>query len=250
MIDPIAFKVGAVQVHWYGIFVALAFLSGYFVTMKLAKGYGLNTETVEGLIFKLTLVVFIGARLAYVIDNWGYFRQYPVEIIRFDHGGLGSHGAIIAAMVAGYFWTRKARIDYWVLADAVAPVLPIGHIFVRLGNFFNGELYGKATDLPWGMIFPGSPGPVHPTQLYELALSLLILPLAFFWSKTPRYPGYSFLRVLFIHSIVRIWMDFTRENRTVLGPLALTQGIALAIAVAIFGVLWYLEYHKYPKTAR
>jgi phosphatidylglycerol:prolipoprotein diacylglycerol transferase len=125
--------------------VALAIIISYRLTRRNIRAYGMNPDQTDGLFVKLIIVIFVGARLAYVISNWRFFQANPGEILRLDHGGLGSHGTIIAAMGIGYYLTRKAGLAYWALADAAAPALPIGHIFVRLGNFLNGELYGIIT---------------------------------------------------------------------------------------------------------
>jgi phosphatidylglycerol:prolipoprotein diacylglycerol transferase len=241
--DNIAFRLGNLQVHWYGILIALAFAVGYWLTMKNAERFGMDVDAVEGLILKLLLAIVIGARLAFVISNYSYFKANPWEIVRIDHGGLGSHGAFIAAMPLGYYWTKKAGISYWTLGDAVSPAITVGHIFVRIGNFINGELYGPPTNLPWGVKFPATPVPVHPSQLYEVVTSLIILPFAIKWSRKPPYPGYAFLRVLLAHSVVRFFMDFFRQNAFSF-HLALTQIIAIVISLYALIYIRYLEVRR------
>ncbi len=236
-----AFSLGAIQVHWYGILVAIATGISYWLTRRNVQAYGIEPDKTDGLLLKLIIVIFAGARLAYVISKWDFFQANPWEIIRTDHGGLGSHGAIIAALICGYYLTKKAGIPYWQLADAVTPALPVGHIFVRLGNFINGELYGPPTNLPWGVNFPGTAGPAHPSQLYEILTSLIILPLALKWSAKPHYPGYAFVRVLLAHSVVRFFMDFLRQPGQINSRLVLTQYIALGLAVFCAVLIWYWE---------
>mgnify|MGYP005854198711 CR=1 FL=1 len=243
--NGIAFTLGPLEIHWYGILVAAAALIGYLLTRRNIQKYGLDPDKADMLLFKLIAAIIIGARLAYVISKYQYYFANPWEIIRLDHGGLGSHGAIITALICGYYWTKKAGLPYWRLADAAAPGLPVGHIFVRLGNFINGELYGPPTTLPWGVKFPETAGPVHPSQLYEIVTSIIILPFALKWSAKPRYPGYSFLRVLLLHSGVRFLMDFVRQPGGPPNSLVLTQVIALIFTVFILGYLWYLEKVKY-----
>ena len=245
--NSILLKLGPFQIHWYGVLIALAFLTGYWQTRRNAKNYGMDLDAVDGLLLKLIIAIIVGARLAYVVSNYSYFMAYPSEIIRVDHGGLGSHGAIITAMVLGYFWTKKAHVAYWSLGDAIAPAITVGHIFVRIGNFINGELYGPPTNLPWGVKFPTTPAPVHPSQLYEVITSLIVLPFAIQWSKKPRYPGYAFLRVILVHSIIRFFMDFFRQSTSFSGRLVLTQIIALSFTVVCIAYIWYLEAFKYPQ---
>lgn len=245
MMNNIALQFGPIQIHWYGILVALAFLTGYWLTIRNGKLYGIKPEVLDKLLVKLFIAIIVGARLAYVISKYPFFIANPWEIIRIDHGGLGSHGAIIAAMIFGYFWTQKAKIAYWRLADAVAPGITLGHIFVRIGNFINGELYGPPTNLPWGVKFPSTSLPVHPSQLYEVLTSFIILPFALQWSKSPKYPGYAFLRVILAHSLIRFLMDFFRQDTPFTGHLVLTQLIAIIFVVASLGYILYLEVWKH-----
>lgn len=237
----VAFRLGPLQLHWYGILVALAFFLGYWVTLSNVRRYGISVDKMDGLLIKLIFAVIIGARLGYVLTNLPYFTANPSEIIRIDHGGLGSHGAIITAMILGYFWTKQADISYWSMADAIAPAVTIGHIFVRIGNFINGELYGPPSHLPWAVKFPTTPGPVHPSQLYEVITSFVILPFALTWSRKPRYPGYAFFRVILAHSAVRFFLDFIRQNSPLIGPFVLTQIIALVFFIVSLGCIGYLE---------
>lgn len=236
--NRIAFSIGPLQIYWYGILVATAVLISYWLTRKYIRKYGMDVDKVDSLLLKLILVIFIGARVAYVVTNYRDFINNPWEIIRVDHGGLGSHGAIIGTLLFGYYWTKRDGFDFWRIADAVAPVFPIGHIFVRVGNFINGELYGPPTTLPWGVKFPDTLVPVHPTQIYEAILSVLILPLAIKWSNNPRYPGYSFLRVLLLHSLIRILLDFIRQSSATFLGMVLTQYIALGLMLICAAIIW------------
>jgi len=240
--NPIAFQIGPLSIYWYGILITLAFASGYYFTTKNAVRYGISEEALDRVAFPLIVSVLIGARFAVVVTNLSYYISNPLAI--FGRGGLGSHGAIIAVLVVGYFLTKREGIRYGTLADAGAPVLPVAHIFVRLGNFMNGELYGPPTNLPWAVKFPTTPVAVHPSQLYEVLASLVILPFALRWTKRPPYPGYAFLRVLLLHSIVRFFLDFIRQHSPLIGPFVLTQLIALGFIVLLAGLIWYLEGKK------
>ena len=122
-------NLGPVKIHWYGVLVAVAILISYLLARRNIQKYGMDAGKTDTLLLKLIVTIIIGARLGYVISKYPYFLANPWEIIRTDHGGMGSHGAIIAVLIGGYFWTRKAGIPYWRLADAAAPALPVGHIF-------------------------------------------------------------------------------------------------------------------------
>ena len=242
--DPIAFSIGGIDIYWYGIIVAIAFLLWYLNTQSNVKRYGLDIDAVGDLLFKLCITVIVGARLGAIVANLDYYLRNPLDM--FTRAGLGSHGAIITTMVMGFYWTKKASLPYWTLADAIAPSLSIGHIFVRLGNFINGELFGSPTNLPWAVEFPYSDGPVHPAQLYEMLASLLILPFALRWARKPKYPGYAFFRVMLIHSIVRLLIDFIRRHSETIGPFVLTQIIAIGFII-LTAVLLFRAEIKYRK---
>ncbi len=242
--NRIAFEIGPIQVHWYGILVAIATIVSLFVVTKNTKRYGLEQDKVDTLLIKILIAVLVGARLGFVLANYKYFLANPAQIIRIDQGGLGSHGSIITVMILGYFWLKKANIPYWQMADAISPSLSIGHVFVRLGNFINGELYGPPTNLPWGVKFTTTAVPVHPSQLYEALVSIVILFFALKWSKKPRYHGYAFLRVLLAHSLARFMIDFIRQHSPLIGPFVLTQIIALILSLATLALIFYME-HKY-----
>lgn len=246
--DPIAFSIGSVAIHWYGILMATTFLTGILVGRKNAISYGVDPDVLDDLIFKLALVVLVGARLAVVVTNLPYYMENPLHI--FARPGMGSHGAIIGALVFGYFWTKKAKLSYWQIADAAAPILPIAHIFIRMGNFINGELHGPPTDLPFGVKFPTTWEAVHPTQIYEVLASLILLPFALKWSKSPKYHGYAFMRVLLIQSVIRFFLDFIRQYGPFVGPLVLTQVLALGLAILMGVFIWQKESKQPGKASK
>lgn len=237
--SPIAFSIGSIDIYWYGILMASTFVAAYFIVRYFARLHGVKVELIENLFFISALAGLIGSRLGAVIPYWRYFLQNPLEI--FSRAGMASHGAIIAIMVLGYFYVRKHKLNYWQIADFAAPILPVGHIFIRLGNFMSGELYGPPTGLPWAVEFPDSLLPVHPSQLYEVLASLIILPFAWKWAKKPRYPGYAFLRTFFVHSVVRFFLDFIRQHSELYGPFVLSQIIALGICVVTLPAILILD---------
>lgn len=236
---PIAFSIGSLDIYWYGILMACTFLSAYFIVHHFAKLHGFSSKTIDDLFFLGAIFGLIGSRLGAVIPYWRYFLANPLEI--FSRGGMASHGAIMAMMLVGFFFVRKRNLNYWQLADLTAPILPVGHIFIRLGNFLSGELYGPPTTLPWAVKFPDTPVPVHPSQLYEVLAALIILPFAWKWAKEPRYPGYAFLRTLFVHSVVRFFLDFIRQHSELYGPFVLSQILALGICLLTLPAIIILD---------
>ena len=238
--NPIAFKIWNIDIYWYGICIAILFVTGYSLTRKFALKYEANVDIIDDLLFKLVISAIVGGRLGAVVINLPYYLANPLEI--FGRPGMGLQGAIILCMIVGYFLTKKHKLNYWQMADAAAPVLPLGHILVRIGNFINGELLGSPTTLPWAVTSPITKELVHPVQLYEALISLVIFPFALKWSGKPKYPGYSFLRVMLIHSVVRFFMDFLRpHSSTLIGPLVLTQLIALGFALGLGFLIWKFE---------
>lgn len=236
---PIAFSIGSLDIYWYGILMALTLVSAFYIVRYFAEYHGHDVRIIENLFFLGAFSGLVGSRLGAVAPYWRYFLENPLEI--FSRGGMASHGAIFTIMVVGIFYVRKYKLNYWQIADLTAPVLPVGHIFIRLGNFFSGELYGPPTNLPWGVEFPSSLGPVHPSQLYEVLASLVILPFAWKWAKDPKYPGYAFFRTIFAHSLVRFFLDFIRQHSELYGPFVLSQIIALGICLVTLPVIIALD---------
>lgn len=236
---PIAFRIGSLDIYWYGILMAATFLSAYFIVRHFAEIHKLKTRTIEDLFFVGAFAGLIGSRLGAIIPHWRYFLENPLEIL--SRGGMASHGAILAIMVVGAFFVRKHKLNYWQLADLAAPILPVGHIFIRMGNFLSGELYGPPTNLPWAIKFPDTEVPVHPSQIYEVLASLIILPFAWKWAKKPKYHGYAFLRVFFVHSVVRFFLDFIRQHSELYGPFVLSQIIALTICLITLPAILILD---------
>lgn len=236
---PVAFRIGSISIYWYGILMALTFLSAYLIAHHFGKWHGISADVMDSLFFSSAVAGVVGGRLGVVVTQLDYYLANPIEI--FARGGMASHGAIAAIMLVGIITVRRHNVKYWRIADIAAPILPVGHIFIRLGNFLNGELYGPPTNVPWAVKFPQTPVPVHPTQLYEVAASLVILPFAVKWTRHPRYPGYAFLRVLLAHSIVRFFLDFIRQHSPLIGPFVLTQIIALAICLITIPLIIVLD---------
>lgn len=236
---PIAFSLGSLDIYWYGILMAATFVSSFWIARYFARHHGVSLELIENLYYLSAISALVGSRIGAILPHLDYYLRNPIEIV--SRAGMASHGAIIAIMAVGYFYVRKHKLNYWQLADFAAPILSVGHIFIRLGNFLSGELYGPPTDLPWGVEFPDSLGKVHPSQLYEVLASVIILPFAWKWAKSPAYPGYAFLRTLFLHSAVRLFLDFIRQHSQLYGPFVLSQIIALGICIVTLPAILILD---------
>ena len=177
-IDPVAISLGPIKVHWYGLMYVAGFLGGWWLgryrAMKPDSGW--RRHEVLDLVFYLAIGVIAGGRLGYVLFyNFGYYLRHPLEIFFIWTGGMSFHGGLLGVLVALWLFNRKYQKGYWNIVDFAAPMIPLGLGAGRIGNFINAELWGKPTDLPWGMIFPAAgPVPRHPTPLYEALLEGLM----------------------------------------------------------------------------
>jgi phosphatidylglycerol:prolipoprotein diacylglycerol transferase len=243
-IDPIAFQIGPIAVRWYGLMYLLGFVCGYFLVRWLApkRGVHLSKDALLGLINYLAIGVIVGGRLGYVLFwNLSYFLSHPLEIFAFWQGGMAFHGGIIGALVMGWWYLRKEKLPFYPVADLISVATPIGLGFGRIGNFINGELYGRPTDMPWGMVFPyGGPVPRHPSQLYEAFLEGPVLFAILLWlALRVRSDGVITWAFIGGYGVFRFCADFFREPDPVTGlVMGLTRGqyysLIMIVAAAVF----------------
>jgi len=230
------YQFGPVVIRWYGVMMAVTILTGAAAAFRLGPRLGVPREELDRLALPFVLLAFAGARIGYVVSHPAEFTSL-VEVLRVDHGGLASHGALAGGFAALWWASRRRGLPLWSLADATVWAVPLGNIFVRFGNFMNGELYGDVTRLPWGVTFPGVAGPRHPLQFYEMALAVLILAVARPLVRRRRFPGQVFWTVVVLTSVGRILLDLLRSEDRVFWVITLGQ-IPAAILIAI-GV-WFL----------
>ena len=244
--NPIAFSVGPVSVRWYGLMYVLGFIA--FITLgklRVRRGLsnGITARDVDDMILYGVLGVILGGRLGYVLFyKLDYYMAHPAEIFQVWMGGMSFHGGFIGVMVAIalFCWRRKLR---WISTmDFIAPMCPLGLMFGRIGNFINGELPGRPTDLPWGMWFPQAdrePLARHPSQLYEASLEGLTLFIILWWySSKPRPPGAVSGAFLLGYGCFRFLVEFTRQPDDFLGLLAmgLSMGQWLSLPMILAGI--------------
>ncbi len=247
--DPVLVQFGPVTIRWYGVMVAASVLAGIWLTRRAAPLVGIPQDLPDRVAFPFVLVLLAGARLGYVLSHPAPYLAQPWEVVRVDHGGLSSHGAIAAGLLYAAWLARRERISLWSFTDACASWIPLANAFVRWGNFMNGELYGDPTLLPWGVVFPTAPdAPRHPLQLYEMVTSLLLFALVQRWLVYRSFPGQVFWKTLVVMSAVRLVLDLLRSEHRVLGPLALGQVAALGVLVA--AVWFFLRHRPAPPAAR
>ncbi|MEF2155636.1 prolipoprotein diacylglyceryl transferase [Luteimonas sp. FXH3W] len=267
--DPIAFQLGPVQVHWYGLMYLLGFAVALWLgTRRVRQGRlpGVSTEAFGDLLFYGMLGVILGGRIGYILFYvFGDFLQDPLMLFRIKEGGMSFHGGLLGVLLAIWIWSRKHRTHFMDTVDFVAPLVPPGLGFGRIGNYINGELWGKLTRADWGVIFPtapelaGKPLPLirqeyaqgalnafarHPSQLYQALLEgLAMFVVLWFYSRKPR-PRYAVAGLFaLLYGVFRFAVEFVRLPDSQLGYLAfgwLTMGQLLSVPLILFGIalLW------------
>jgi len=243
-IDPILVQFGPVRVSWYGLMYVFGFLASYFLVLyqMKKKDFGITRQEVDSLYFYLALGLIIGARLGYVLFyDLPLYLKNPLEILSIWHGGMSFHGGLIGVLLSYFLFCWKNKKSFWKIADLFVVTAPLGLGFGRIGNFINGELYGRVTQVPWGMIFPkGGPLPRHPSQLYESALEGGVLFLILWFLKDKKLPPGGLLAVfLSLYGGFRFFLEFFREPDVqlgfVLGPFTMGQVLSsFMIAAGIF----------------
>lgn len=204
------------QVRWYGFFYVLSFILGYFLyrfNLRIRK-VEMNKDQYESAIFHVMLGVIIGGRIGYILFyNFLFYLYHPLAIFSVWEGGMSFHGGALGVIIAGIIFCRRYNYSFLSLADPAVPLVTIGLGLGRLGNFINGELFGKPTSLPWAMIFPDSDGvPRHPTQIYEMFLEGLVLTVvAQYLLRKTRKPGIVFWSFIGLYGIFRFMVEFVRE---------------------------------------
>ncbi len=249
-IDPIIFSIGAVKIRWYGLMYVVGFVIAWFLARRRAttSWSAIKPEQIDDLIFYCMLGVILGGRLGYVFFyGFDTLKADPLYLIRITEGGMSFHGGLVGVMVAMTLFARKLGISMWQLWDFVAPLAPLGLFFGRIGNFINGELWGKPTDVPWAFNVGGQV--LHPSMLYEAILEGLVLFAIVWWfSARPRPPMSVAGLFLFFYGAFRFVVEFVRVPDSHLGYIALdwvTMGQILSLPMIILGgAMFLLAYRR------
>jgi len=250
-IDPVFLRIGPVQLRWYGLMYMLSFIISYFVLKRFAKFRKLNlsTDDLYDLLFYLIIGVMVGGRLGYVLfyDLPSYMRD-PLSIFAIWQGGMSFHGGFIGVIAAAWIACYKKGWNFWDIADLACVAVPIGLGLGRIGNFINGELYGRPTSVPWAMVFPdGGAETRHPSQLYEALLEGLVLFLILRWIyKKNFFRGTVFWALVGFYGLFRFMVEFVREPDAQigfdLGPF--TRGQLLTFPMLVIGLTFMLIYAR------
>ena len=245
--DPVALSLGPIAIRWYGLMYLVAFGLFFFLGRYRAKRdpwRGVSYALIDDLLFFGVLGVVLGGRLGYVLFyKPGYYAAHPLEIFAVWQGGMAFHGGFLGVLAAMWWIARKHGIRWLALTDFIAPLVPCGLAAGRMGNFINGELWGRASDVPWAMVFPqAGPVPRHPSQLYQFALEgLLLFAMLWLYSAGRRPAGAVSGAFLLGYGVFRFAAEYFREPDNFLGLLAfdlsMGQWLSLPMIAAGAGLL-------------
>ncbi|MDP2827687.1 MAG: prolipoprotein diacylglyceryl transferase [Sulfuricellaceae bacterium] len=259
--DPVAITIGPLDIRWYGLMYLLAFalfigLGRYRLAARPDLGW--DRRQLDDLLFYGVLGVVLGGRLGYILFyKASYYLQHPLEIFAVWQGGMSFHGGFLGVLVAMALFARKTGKPWLAITDFIAPLVPLGLGVGRIGNFINGELWGRVTDVPWAVVFPPAGVlPRHPSQLYEFALEGLVLFfLLWLYSRKPRPLGAVSALFLVGYGTFRFLVEFSREPDDFLGLLALgfSMGQWLSIPMVLAGsamLFWAYQFQtRRPRTS-
>lgn len=247
-IDPIIFAIGPLKLRWYGMMYLLGFAAFWWLGSRRARREGSlwTPFQVQDFLFYGALGVILGGRIGYMLFyGFDALVENPLNLFRIWDGGMSFHGGLVGVLVALAWYARRNGRTFFQLADFVAPLVPIGLGAGRIGNFINGELWGRPTDLPWGMVFPYVDGqPRHPSQLYEVLLEGVVLFAVLWWYSASARPRRAVSGLfLLLYGVFRFAVEFVRQPDVQLGFVAfgwITMGQVLSVPLIAFGawLLW------------
>ncbi|MCA3147502.1 MAG: prolipoprotein diacylglyceryl transferase [Burkholderiales bacterium] len=246
--DPIALQLGPLAIRWYGLMYLLAFvlfvvLARWQLRRPHIQAQGWSVKDIDDMLFWGVIGVVLGGRLGYVVFyKADYYLQHPLEALMIWHGGMSFHGGLLGVVVALGLWARSRGLGFIRTMDFIAPCVPTGLAAGRMGNFINGELWGRETDVPWAMVFPqaGDSLPRHPSQLYQFALEGLALFFFLWWfARQPRAAGMVSAAFLVGYGVCRFIAEFGRQPDAFLGLLAfnLSMGQWLSLPMIAGGAV-------------
>jgi phosphatidylglycerol:prolipoprotein diacylglycerol transferase len=254
--DPIALSLGPLAVRWYGLMYLVAFAAFYFLGRRRIQqrpAAGWSPEQLDDLLFWGVLGVVLGGRLGQVLFyEPGYYFANPAEILAVWKGGMSFHGGFLGVLVAMAWWGRKHGKSFFTVTDFIAPLVPLGLAAGRIGNFINGELWGRVADasLPWAMVFPQVDGqPRHPSQLYQAGLEgVALFALLWLYSAKPRPTGAVSGVFLIGYGAFRFIAEFFREpDAGIFGhSYAISMGQWLSLPMVLIGVFFLLRARRQP----
>lgn len=242
-INPIALQIGPLTIHWYGLMYLIGFALAWWLGRQRLSQIGISAKAFEDLLFYGILGVIVGGRLGYVLFYHPvFYLNNPLDIIKIWDGGMAFHGGFLGVLVVMFAFARRQGLSFWQVSDFIAPLVPLGLALGRLGNFINGELWGRVSTLPWAMVFPHSDGlPRHPSQLYQMALEGVLL-FAVLWLYANRSRPMGRVSGLFLmgYGLLRFLVEYTREPDAHLGLLTLNLSMGQWLSLPMLAVGLYL----------
>ncbi|WP_462115188.1 prolipoprotein diacylglyceryl transferase [Lysobacter xanthus] len=276
-IDPIALHLGPVQVHWYGVMYMLGFIAAWLLgrrRIQAGRLPGISEQGFGDMLFYGMLGVVLGGRIGYILFYaFGDFLKNPLMLLRIWEGGMSFHGGLLGVMLGIWLWCRRQRLHYMDAMDFVAPLVPLGLGFGRLGNYIGGELWGKPTGAGWGVIFPRAlkapydsmpmqklrelhaSGQLdafarHPSQLYQAVLEGIVMAAVLWWFSSRPRPRYAVGGMFaLLYGAFRFLVEFVREPDQQLGYLAfgwVTMGQVLSLPLILVGLVWLWWSRRQP----
>ncbi|MBS3131559.1 prolipoprotein diacylglyceryl transferase [Candidatus Woesearchaeota archaeon] len=219
-IDPVLLRLGPLEVRYYGMFWALGFVIAYFMLIKLSKekGLKLSKDDISDYLLHILIGAILGARVFYIlIYNLPFYAANPLDIFAVWHGGLSFHGGLVGAVIGGIIFTKRKRLHFYDMADITVIPLALGLALGRLGNFANGELYGRITNVPWAVKFRGAEGFRHPSQIYASLKNLLSFTVLWNIRKLKLPRGFLFWAFVALYGFLRFIVEFYRAPDAQLG---------------------------------
>lgn len=260
-IDPVFLRLGPLEFRWYGLMYVIGFIAAYCVILSEInrRKIALSKDGVADLIFAVALGVILGGRTGYVLFyNLSEYLSHPLKVFAVWEGGMSFHGGLAGAVLGGFWFVRKKKLDFLAMLDIGFLSAPIGLCLGRIGNFINGELYGRVTDVPWGMVFPDPRAgslPRHPSQLYEAILEgPVIFCILWTLSRTSKPKGVIFWTFISLYGTFRFLVEFCREPDVqlgfILGGFSMGQLLSLPMAVGgVIMIIWSYRRERKKPTA-
>lgn len=252
---PILFKIGNFPVHSFGVIMIIAFLTGLYIARKRAAKFGLDPAKLSDMSFWTLIVGILGARIAFILQDLGYYLKNRDQLFSWQFAGLTSFGGVIAGIGFMVFWAKRAGWPVRLVLDVIAPAGLVMHAIGRVGCLLNGCCYGGVCDLPWGIHIDKIPVPMHPAQIYDALMNLAALPLILLIEKRGQARGQIFALTLIFHGLSRFIYEFWRAgsekqveaglaSSTYWGSLPITQAQGMAGALVFVGFAFYILWRK------